>query len=1107
MNETKSLKLKKILIAVLSVIFSVCLILSLNGLNNSTVKAEKISIPEEIVFDEYTLGSKVDFPTSISVEFQGQTLTATRGYVVFPDNTAVSAGSLSLNKLGEYVINYLFDFGGQTHVAQKRFIVTDKLYSLSTDGGSITPISASSQQDKVYEDGSSMVLSGKSDGLIVKLADKNTFNYTTSIDLTDVNENGLCDIITIDYNLSNFTLNPDYVEGETANWKKYYPNGESAKYCVVRLTDSYDPANYVELFFYADFPIVGYPEQFNPDFDFLKDSTYPSTYKGMFTARAVGQKRTGAILWNPTSHNEWGGFKKVNIGGADYGVYIDNRLGLHSSLSLGQSLTQDHTPYTWQYDYKTNNIYLKTGNKTALVTSLSNSDLYGDKVFNGFSKDMVKVSVYMSDYLTDSQGRVDIFSIGKDDGESLVQNFDKSGFIDNVAVPYVDIDLENTDEYGIYAPVGYTFNLPEATVLGGEHAKSYQVNAYVNYGTEFVTNVPIVNGQIKIDRNAQYAIRYTAKNGAGGVGEKFIYVNAKSGVNNAISLNTEYDFTQVEAGDNNLYLPEYSVSTINREDMVKVEIKAVHNKETVIIDAESRKFLPSYAGEYKIIYKISDNVFTANKEFTLNCVPSDRVGFAEKMNLPKFLVKNAVYSFDYIKAYSFNSSEPKEISVNAFISFDGGAFNAISNMNSVAITGNSTAVIKFTCKNGSAQEEISSSEIRIVDIDYFNEYSLVMKNLFVHDGFTVKPYDWEDLTSSYEVKYDSNTGSGNGKLEYINAIDLSRLKLGFKTPRLEANYSSIKITLTDYYDVDNVLTVEYINGDPWCLVEMNGKNRIRSGFAFADDNVSKVLRYDSAIKKLTVNDATYDVDFSEYFTSKLGYLTIELCGMKGNSSIIMSELNLQGFSNDLSWSPDQNAPLISIDDYSGEYLKGTVIEIKAPTVTDVITPIVKSKVSLKVTKDGKVITAVDGTKLDGNCDPFKDYKIKLTQMGRYDFTYTAVDGFGNEVIETRFVTVVDGGAPIIKFVKNYTDQGIEIQEGETVDVSVSVSDDITPAKELKTSVIVRDLTSGACYTYNDYKLKFGYAGEFEIVVTTQDSTGNYSSAKLKVVVVKEGGNV
>ena len=43
MNETKSLKLKKILIAVLSVIFSVCLILSLNGLNNSTVKAEKIS--------------------------------------------------------------------------------------------------------------------------------------------------------------------------------------------------------------------------------------------------------------------------------------------------------------------------------------------------------------------------------------------------------------------------------------------------------------------------------------------------------------------------------------------------------------------------------------------------------------------------------------------------------------------------------------------------------------------------------------------------------------------------------------------------------------------------------------------------------------------------------------------------------------------------------------------------------------------------------------------------------------------------------------------------------------------------------------------------------
>jgi hypothetical protein len=46
-------------------------------------------------------------------------------------------------------------------------------------------------------------------------------------------------------------------------------------------------------------------------------------------------------------------------------------------------------------------------------------------------------------YFTDAQGRVDIFSIGNDDGATLVESFGKSGFVDDVAVPEIDLGVED----------------------------------------------------------------------------------------------------------------------------------------------------------------------------------------------------------------------------------------------------------------------------------------------------------------------------------------------------------------------------------------------------------------------------------------------------------------------------------------------------------------------------------------------------------------------------------------------------------------------------------------------------------------------------------------
>lgn len=1097
MNYLKNInKNKRTLVAILSLVLTVCVCFAVVSYSNNTVnvRAYNAVIPQEVVADEYNLGTTVIFPSEIEIEYEGQTLTATDGYIVYPDGKATYVGNIALNQLGEYSISYYFVVNGKTHIVKKVFSVTDKLYSLSSDNGSIVAVSSEEQQNKTYVKSEDNVTLTNQDALIVRLAEKNVFNYSKSIDLTDVGEDGLCDIISIDYNLSNFELLDGYEN--RASWKKYSPTKESATYCVIRLTDSYDASNYVELYLTADFPYTPYPQKYNPSYNFIADATYQSSYRGIFTACAINQKRTGMM---PFNGSEWGGYKKVTIDGKDYGAYIDNIFGTHGNMTLGQSLTQDHVPYTWAYDYKTNNVYLKVGDQTVLITSLSNSDLYGESIFGGFSKDKVKISIFMTEYVTDAQGRVDIFSIGNDDGATLVESFGKSGFVDDVAVPEIDLGVETTDFTGIYAPIGSSFAIPKATVIGGNANGSYNVSVYSNYGTESQMDVPVVDGKITIQKNIQYSVVYSASNSAGGVATKVLKINPVLTVEKPITLTTDFDITQVEAGET-VVLPEYSYSTINRIDLLSVNIKAVHEKETIKINLGQRSFVPSYAGEYKIIYELTDNAFTVVEEFALTCVASNNVGFSGDVVTPKYFIKGATYSLEPAQAYSYAKGYPAPISVKAFISFDGGAYTEIADINSVKITGSSTANLKYTCQDGGQVGEIFSSDIEIIDVNYSQRNNLVVKNFFKHDDFTIMPFDLETNRKT-DVKFDAKATSGNGTLEFINAIDLTKLNVQFKTTKDFANYGAIKVILTDYYDKSKTFSVEMTNGNPYCITSYNGLSSVRSGHSFASDTVNKTVIYSHDLKKLTVNDVSYSLDLSTHFTSNLCYVSIVLCDINGSASVIIDSINGQGFRQKYSNNNDSTSPIISYLDFSGEYTLGSTIKISVPVVTDVLTPVLKQNIKLTVKKDDGYAVSVDGVKLDATCNPFSEYELKLDEQGRYQIVYTAIDGFGNETIANCYVSVVDNTAPAIKFVKDYQ-SNITRKVGEVIDLSVRVYDDYTPDNEIETNVLIQDLKSGTYYSISDYKVKFGYEGDFEIYVTAKDKTGNFSSVKVVVSVVK-----
>lgn len=1075
---------RKILAAVLFVVATCCALFAflLPMGESSLVEAEKLTIANDAFADEYNLNDEVGFHSEIQLSHKGKTVTASNGLLVYPDGTVAYVGTVKLDKLGEYTVRYFFDDGdGNKCIAEKTFTVSNKLYSVSTENGSVTAVSAEAQKDKAFAGNGEDVLFSKEDGLIVRLSEGDTFNYTQSIDLTKIGEDGLCDILTLDYRMTDFAVNPEYDAADSANsWKQLMAKTKIAKYCVIRLSDSYDSGNYVEFYCRYDGPT-------NDSLDINSDAAVKSNYYPSFTACAVGQTRTG--LTPPTS-KDYATYYNIVLDGERYGLYIKNEKGGTSFSNV--PLTGEHTPFTWKYDHKTNKVYVQQGNKLALVSALSSSEIYGTDTFEGFTNGKVKLSVYMSDYVAGAQGRIDITAIGNTSGKELVDSYGKLGFVDTVAAPVVNVGVENTDERGIYVPLGSEYVLPTPTVTSSESVVSSAVYVYANYGTDEQLDIPVVNGKIKIDKERRYTVKYVVKNAAGCVGEASLVVNpvkAEAG----ITLTTSYeDFNKVSAGGTAV-LPEYTLGTVNRADSLGVRIEAVHEKETVPIDSEERSFVPKYAGEYKIVYEYYDNVFTETKEFTVTCEPSANVGFVGKLVLPRYFMKDAEYSLAKVPAYSFNGAEPTEIGVKAFISYDGGqTYESVSDIGRVKITGGNTAIVKYTCSAGGNTAELVGEPITIVDVGYGGNKTLRLRDYFVHEGFETKTYE---ETQSTDVRYDLLPTEGSGRLAFVNAIDLTSLNFTFKIPAGYAGYKKVSVVLTDYYDPSVTYTVTYSSSGELCYVSLNGETAVKSGYAFEDNSVTKKLSYDALNKTLTVNDVAFNADLASYFTSSLCYLDVTLEEVNGAASIVIDSLNAQNFRNNRS--EDNVAPRISLRDFSGEYEIGSVITVSAPCVTDVLSTVLDGDISLYAEKDGEVLYSVDGVKLDGYCDALREYQIRLDGFGQYSISFTAKDGAGKIVSKMCFVAVVDRVAPVLTVNGNETPT---LKKGDTLELSYTVSDDRTATENVTVTVFMRDVKTNAFYTFNEYKIRFSYAGEFEVYLYAKDEAGNYSYKIVRVTV-------
>ena len=112
--------------------------------NQAPVDAVTISLNVAELNDNYDVNEKVAFPLTVDVEYKNATKTASNGILVYPSGKIVklTESAVEFTELGEYVLRYFFMDGAINVTVEKSFKVSDSLYYLTSQSGSITPITA-----------------------------------------------------------------------------------------------------------------------------------------------------------------------------------------------------------------------------------------------------------------------------------------------------------------------------------------------------------------------------------------------------------------------------------------------------------------------------------------------------------------------------------------------------------------------------------------------------------------------------------------------------------------------------------------------------------------------------------------------------------------------------------------------------------------------------------------------------------------------------------------------------------------------------------------------------------------------------------------------------
>lgn len=1069
----------------------------------SDVKGGTVSFEIENVQDENNrIGTEVTIGEQITAEYNGSDVVFTKGSITFPNGKTYKPGTYKLTDVGQYTVRYYYKDGNVIVTAEKVFEVSDSYYGLTTNSGTITPVTAEEQkaifESEAVVNGTALplqsnednvLLSGK-DGLILRLKDGCQFVYNTPVDLSKDSGDGIAEIIAINYRLGNLVPNTDpnywrafmFTSGVVPTEEefsltllkdayKFRYATNTATRCKIRLTDAYNPNLYVEL---------------DDQYGYLGgdgSAIQHQNYKVAVSAAANGQILHGCRKGSSVSKYN----VVAEIDGEQYMAYKNwNRATSDAAYLTSGVCASTANGTRWGYNTETNVVYMKDGNKWLVVNDLDNPAIYPDNPFPGFTTGEVFVSIYFTDYNGPIDARADVLSIGETAGATLVEQYGKSGRTDFTA-PEIVIDYDETDEGVIYAPLNGEVELPSAFVKEVYSDGSYKVNVYTNYNTPYKKLVSVKNNKLKLVENTTYTVEYSATDYSGQTGYATMNICP---VNTEKAIWVETDkLESISAGDK-IKLPEYVFKTINNENKVKYSIKAIHAKETINIDLETNVFLPKYTGTYKIVYEFEDNAYGGTFEYEVESVGTGEAKFLTKPMLPKYVYAGETYAFEMLKGYIFSASDVQEVNSEGYISVDGGEYTKIKNLDSYKIEATDNIRIKF--KSGNSESEYSEAKVVNNKIDVNGKQVFRLYKYFIGDYTVPEEFNASGRPVTSAIQYKMNKATDDQVLSFANFVDYENFVFEFK-PGVETNYAKLKLVLTDVYDEDvKVEIVYYVKGSGH-VVGVNDKETYVNS-AFANASATYTVRYDNAKKQFVVGDLIFDYDFGA-FNTKLCYFDIVMEKVNGPASITVEKMGNHVFRGNKV--KDDVMPIVNINTSDGSYEVGSKITLNVPLFTDIISQIKKSANAITIEHE-------DGTKIPVK-DVYSPYELTLDKLGIYSIVYTTEDTSGVKCQYRYAISVVDKTAPEI-VVNDYADDTmILVKTGTMFKLDYTVTDNMSENEKLIISVRVENLKTGEIINPSSTtEIPCTVAGDYVVYIVAADEYMNFSSKTVYLRV--EGGN-
>ncbi len=997
----------------------------------------------EYTFDAIDLKSTYSFGEELTIPDvkmrKGDEAFDTEAVLVMPDGSAYSKNSLTLSQSGEYKLIYTGKDveNNVIKAVSATFSVADALYSISGSNASLAPKYVTN--DNYGKNGVS--------GVFANIMNGDTLHFSKSIDISEYRSTD---------KLITFFNVPTTIGSHDGD-------------ITVRLTDVTDKNNYVDV----DFKKYG------------EDSVAAETHT-YISASFCGGDTKGLGFFNGKENND----SSVMYNGTWYQLYTNDEFGANVLYSLigkpadeQKKLGEDLLSLS--YDASEKSIYV---NGTFVIDL--DDPLFFPNGFKGFATNEIFVSIYGQGYTMET---INPFIT------QLAQCDLRKNTLVDVEKPTITIDLKGYEANGVKGVVNKAFKLFDAVAydkLAGDIDVTAKV--YKNYYSNNRVYVPVIDGSFLPKTAGEYFIEYQAKDFAGNTATSIIKVTIGTRAT-AFSFAVDNPASTAIVGKTVKVYDEVNVFA-NYGDY---EIKAVAIAPNGIeydID-EANEFFPETSGNYTVKISVSDYVEIIEKEFNLAVNANEGLEYLGVPTTEKFFIKGAKYNLYSFDATKFTAEAPESIKTDIYVNEDNAGFNKLEGTE-YTVTASSTVQIKYSASNGGRAYDYTCDVVPVIDVDYRNESGIPqLEKYFYTNDFTVT-----NTETFVDFSADGATVK-DGTIEFINRVQVERftLKLGLKSA--EKNFKKVSVYLTDAFDTNNQIKLSYqiISGTAYYEINDDGKY-LTLGKNFNGNDAEYTLSYNNSSRTFSAeidngSVVTKNLNGEDFngFEKSVAFMKIVVEDAfengAGKAGIKVYNINLQAFNSNYRFITI-NDPQIIHSSSKGDVALDSTFTVNKFVVMDVLDPYVKITEFFVKDPTGKVLSSVDGVKLDDTADISVNHVVDASVYGTYRVSLKVENGIGYEEKVTEKVNVVDVTAPVITL---ETANG-EAKIGDVITLAkATVTDDKTGTDTMEIFVIVQrpDGVTKVCTTET---ITVTMKGEYRIGYVAYDENGNMAHASYVITV-------